>query len=554
MATIARTHKNKIAKIAATIVRTTCYDQSAGAMRPSTVTAALSDHQRYDFARLVDNGNGTYNVNVHSNLWFVLYTQEAMDRLAAEQAQRDADNANRRALAEHVQRRSGTAADRREQRNAATIARTTSIHDLGKTTPAVTVTQTRVAITTQIVEACAALGVDFTFSGRFYIVNGQQHTLQAMADLVLQGGYALAFGRSETIPVAANPFEVTAERIVKALGAKMSATVKVATAEYTGEWYLIPAEGERLTDRHDLLGPYTTKGMAEHMRNTYAHAGIPATVVRSATRPVLRAETLPGWIADVERAHRLALAWHTLVMLAPTYGGTPEELGARAVDEPWKGLATMCRTSDGFDFTDVGWAGYRAREVARAWDEAHAENASREAVRFARLPQSSDPVELHPNETAALYALRMMPTLRWRELFCEQGMVMKTTPEQHITFRWLTTVLEERFVDAARAAQEVMLAAERALQAAGPDADPSPFVVDYVGEILTRIPFLARREHDARGGHGCMSAEDSGLFRFKRTAVPGARARCLCGRLWLRTVKAQDIPVWRPVTTFRANA
>lgn len=54
-----------------------------------------------------------------------------------------------------------------------------------------------------------------------------------------------------------------------------------------GGWYLVPAEGERLTDRHELLGPYTTQGLAEHLRKTYAAEGIKGEVVQSVTRPVL---------------------------------------------------------------------------------------------------------------------------------------------------------------------------------------------------------------------------------------------------------------------------
>lgn len=54
-----------------------------------------------------------------------------------------------------------------------------------------------------------------------------------------------------------------------------------------GDWYLVPAEGDRLTDRHAFLGPYTTQDMAEHLRTTYAAEGIAGVVVQSVTTPVL---------------------------------------------------------------------------------------------------------------------------------------------------------------------------------------------------------------------------------------------------------------------------
>lgn len=86
--------------------------------------------------------------------------------------------------------------------------------------------------------------------------------------------------------------ELTAKDVVNAMGSAMTATlVKAQAAEEpavrTGGWYLVPAEGARLTDRHDVLGPYTTEDMADHLRETYAAEGIAGAVVQSATRPVL---------------------------------------------------------------------------------------------------------------------------------------------------------------------------------------------------------------------------------------------------------------------------
>jgi hypothetical protein len=267
----------------------------------------------------------------------------------------------------------------------------------------------------------------------------------------------------------------------------------VATPPVKMWHWVVPTEGKRLNTRHELLGPYSPgSGLGERMATVYPEAGIPGEVIESVTRPT-----------PLDRSGAITGA---------------------AVDELLDSVLPPMSV-------EVEAAHHEAMEMVRAQEP-----------------------PVHPNEAYALNRLRRMPSSQLRALFCEPDMVTKTTPEHHMAFRWLTTVLEERFVLAAHAAHEVLHAAEVALQAAGPDADPSLYVVDYVGEILTRIPFLARREHDARGGRGCMVAEDSGLFQLKRTAAPGARARCLCGRLWLRTENAQDIPVWRAVTTFKVDA
>lgn len=69
-----------------------------------------------------------------------------------------------------------------------------------------------------------------------------------------------------------------------------------------GNWYLVPAKGERLTDRHDLLGPYTTQDLVEHMRKTYADEGIEGVVVQSATRPTLAARGIAEDLGEVTLA------------------------------------------------------------------------------------------------------------------------------------------------------------------------------------------------------------------------------------------------------------
>lgn len=55
-----------------------------------------------------------------------------------------------------------------------------------------------------------------------------------------------------------------------------------------GQLWIIPAEGERLTDRHDVLGPYNGTHLADRIRDQYQAEGIACEVVRSVTRPVPR--------------------------------------------------------------------------------------------------------------------------------------------------------------------------------------------------------------------------------------------------------------------------
>lgn len=229
MRTIARNHKNKIAAARALVVKAVLKDLGTNFEGVDVdIDAAFAAHQDPNAhgAKLYDNEDGTYTIHIHSNRWFKLYTQDALDRLAAEQVKREARSAAELAqrteaarttrLGGHrvditavAERGRDLVAQRREQRNAATLARTTSIHDLGK--PAVTVTRTRLAVNTQVKEACAALGiqadyfVSATASG--YTVPGHgDFTLGQLADLVLVGGFDAAFGANETRPVEVNPF------------------------------------------------------------------------------------------------------------------------------------------------------------------------------------------------------------------------------------------------------------------------------------------------------------------------------------------------------------
>lgn len=196
MKTIARTATRKIAAVEAAVVSVRVYDQRTGEMTPSTVEAALKTLRTYDFARLHDNENGTWTVGVHSNLWFELRSQAALDRIAAEQAARDEKRAARLAGLPAIPTES------REQRQARVIRSTTSIHDLGRLGTA-TVTQTRKAIGTQIAEACEALGIELGHGEHqgvpTYVVHGEHYSAGQLANLVLAGGFDGSYGQSETI-------------------------------------------------------------------------------------------------------------------------------------------------------------------------------------------------------------------------------------------------------------------------------------------------------------------------------------------------------------------
>jgi hypothetical protein len=53
-----------------------------------------------------------------------------------------------------------------------------------------------------------------------------------------------------------------------------------------GKFWIIPTEGARLTDRHDVLGPYNTVVLAAQVAANYRAEGIACDVIQSVTRPV----------------------------------------------------------------------------------------------------------------------------------------------------------------------------------------------------------------------------------------------------------------------------
>lgn len=100
MRTIARNSSKKIAAIKATIVKATVHSLAGNFESVEVpVDAALAAHQGADHARLYDNEDGTYTVHIHSNLWYKMFTQEALDIRAARAAERAARNAARLAQA-----------------------------------------------------------------------------------------------------------------------------------------------------------------------------------------------------------------------------------------------------------------------------------------------------------------------------------------------------------------------------------------------------------------------------------------------------------------------
>ena len=325
MKTIARNRAKKIAEIKSAVTRTRIYTLDNGfSGQDSTVDAAFDTLNRYDFARLRDNENGTYTVTVHSNLWYELDTRP---QTTPEQAEEQAA-----AAVEQATRVVATAADQ-------------------------------------------------------------------------AGPVKLPY----IPPMPPKPLKPAEEKPTSARGALeqvTEATDRLPVPPGKGRFYVIPTEGERLTDRHDLLGPYGSTDMAESMAARYRAEGIDCEVLVSETRPTripapgdALAELVDeighttanadgsvtldpasvDRIHDVERAHSLALAWNLLVDTAALRGDTPEALGARAVSEPPAHLRTMARVADGFEFTAVGWAAHRAREIELAWYAAHVEKTDRDA-------------------------------------------------------------------------------------------------------------------------------------------------------------------------------
>ncbi len=60
---------------------------------------------------------------------------------------------------------------------------------------------------------------------------------------------------------------------------------KPAVEGVTSSYWVVPTTGDRLTDRHDVLGPYADLDMAQWKRDQYIEAGHPCRVLQSVTRP-----------------------------------------------------------------------------------------------------------------------------------------------------------------------------------------------------------------------------------------------------------------------------
>jgi hypothetical protein len=211
--TIARTATRKIAALKATIDHITMYDQNRGAMVPIVNTeGAWHDLATYDFARLVDNENGTYNINIHGNRWFVLHTEPVAAPVTdfvevGRQARRDGQH-GAPALNPVVMAAldgipvggGGTEIMLAFQKGYEEIvdAECAAILAADRPTPGVTVTRTRRSIATQLREFFAAHGIAWEIGqhqGRTaYIVAGEPLTPGEAADKYLPGGFAAAFG------------------------------------------------------------------------------------------------------------------------------------------------------------------------------------------------------------------------------------------------------------------------------------------------------------------------------------------------------------------------
>jgi len=71
--TIPRNHKRKVADVKERAITCKVYSLSNDfAAKECAPSVAWDDLARYDFARLVEHTDGTWNVNVHSNLWYEL--------------------------------------------------------------------------------------------------------------------------------------------------------------------------------------------------------------------------------------------------------------------------------------------------------------------------------------------------------------------------------------------------------------------------------------------------------------------------------------------------
>lgn len=286
MKTIARTATRKIAAIAATITAVKVYDQATGNFQPSTIDAAFTTLRNNKNARLVDMENGTYNVNVHSNHWYVLTTTPAaeVEQPAAE-----------------VTPATGTGS------LAAASARTVA---------GVRAVRTRVAIGTQIAEACAALGIEmrqgYARGAAYYEVAGTSYTAGALADLVLEGGFDAAYGRAETIvrqdsPLKPAPVDPADAEAVEKLGRSKYAVQRAALltiAEKTSKFRngVVPAGSNRF---HFPVGKVladwglvTRHGVPQTGFKLTEHGARVAAILAEAERAELAAEAAPQALAS----------------------------------------------------------------------------------------------------------------------------------------------------------------------------------------------------------------------------------------------------------------
>jgi hypothetical protein len=71
------------------------------------------------------------------------------------------------------------------------------------------------------------------------------------------------------------------------MNTKTARRLASGTIANSGRFWVIPTQGPRLTDRHDLLGPYRAEGSAGNVRDKYLADGIPCEVVDSDERPVI---------------------------------------------------------------------------------------------------------------------------------------------------------------------------------------------------------------------------------------------------------------------------
>jgi hypothetical protein len=71
------------------------------------------------------------------------------------------------------------------------------------------------------------------------------------------------------------------------MNTKTTRRLASGTIANSGRFWVVPTQGPRLTDRHDLLGPYRAEGSAGHVRDKYLADGIPCEVIDSDERPVI---------------------------------------------------------------------------------------------------------------------------------------------------------------------------------------------------------------------------------------------------------------------------